>query len=77
MDPDVSPTDGWECSEALCACVLHVALPKKGRRALVLRAQQVILCIRPSRREDVHDWMMSLQPCTSSPFHASLILSEG
>lgn len=71
MDPDASPADG-----CLCACVLHMALPKRGRRALVLRAHQVVFCIRPSRKEDVHDWMMSLQPCTSNPCHVSLILSE-
>lgn len=71
-DPAVAAAYRRQCSEALCVCVLHVALPKKGSRAFSLGADQVILCIRSSGREDRHDWMMSLQLCTSSLLHAAL-----
>lgn len=30
VDPAISAAYGWRCSEALCVCMLHVALSKKA-----------------------------------------------
>lgn len=65
-------TDGNAARPCASACCMW-HFPKKGRRALILRADQVILCVRSSGTEDGRGWMMTLQPCTSSLFHAALV----
>lgn len=59
--------------EALCVCILHLVLPKKGRRALILRADQVIPCIRSHGREDRRDRIMFSAALCPSLFRVALV----
>lgn len=51
--------------------MLHIALPKKGTRTLISRLTKKFYAKNQWRRGR-YDWMMSLQPCLFSLFHAVL-----